>query len=47
MKTGLKIPAGVALFAFLALAGLMGLLAVQSVWAQETPPTIPGAIDGV
>ena len=44
MKTGLKIPAGVALFAFLALAGLMGLLAVQSVWAQDTPP-VPDPIE--
>ena len=34
-----KLPVGVALFAFLALAGLMGMLAVQSVMAQDTPPT--------
>ena len=34
-----KLPVGVALFAFLTLAGLMGVLAVQSVMAQETPPT--------
>ena len=38
-----KLPVGVALFAFLALAGLMGMLAVQSVMAQERPPTIPDA----
>ena len=31
-----KFPVGVALFAFLALAGLMGMLAVQSVSAQST-----------
>ena len=38
-----KLPVGVALFAFLTLAGLLGLLAVQSVWAQDRPPTIPDA----
>ena len=38
-----KLPVGVALFAFLALAGLMGMLAVQTVMAQDQPPTIPNA----
>ena len=38
-----KLPVGVALFAFLTLAGLMGMLAVQSVMAQDQPPTIPDA----
>ena len=33
-----KLPVGVALFAFLALVGLMGMLAVQSVMAQDNPP---------
>ena len=36
-----KLPVGVALFAFLALAGLMGMLAAQSVMAQDAPPVIP------
>ena len=41
MKTGLKIPAGVALFAVLALAGLMGVFAFNAApqVAAQTPPT--------
>ncbi len=37
-KKLMSLPAGVAVFAFLALAGLVGMLAVQSVMAQGTTP---------